>query len=165
MAINSVPQISEDTEFTLGLRAPASGQYTLSVSELSGIFQSNALYLKDLQTGAVHNLQQSPEYAFQATQGDDPARFIITFAQPTGITDLEGGLASIYTWNRTLYLNFAEEAEGRLLQVFDLSGRLVMSDGLDHGLNHTRPMNLEAGVYLVRISSPKGVSTQRVFVK
>ena len=165
VAINSVPQINEDTEFTLGLRAPASGQYTLSVSELSGIFQSNALYLKDLQTGAVHNLQQSPEYAFQATQGDDPARFIITFAQPTGITDLEGGLASIYTWNRKLYLNFAEEAEGRLLQVFDLSGRLVMSDGLDHGLNHTRPMNLEAGVYLVRISSPKGVSTQRVFVK
>ncbi len=165
VAINSVPNISEEVEFTLGLRIPAAGEYTLSANELSGAFLASPLYLRDLQTGAVHNLQQSPEYSFQATQGDDPARFIISFAQPTNVPTIGESLVNIYTWGQTLHVNFTEEASNRLLQVYDLSGRLVMNHKLNHGLNHTQQLNVEMGVYIVRISSPAGVATQRVFVR
>lgn len=164
VAINSVPNISEEVEFTLGLRIPATGQYTLAVNELNGAFQASPLYLRDLQTGAVHNLQNA-DYSFQAVLGNDPARFIISFAQPTNVPTIGESLVNIYTWGQTLHVNFTEEASNRLLQVYDLSGRLVMSHKLDHGLNHTQQLNVEMGVYIVRISSPAGVATQRVFVR
>jgi hypothetical protein len=165
VAINSVPHISEEVEFTLGMRIPATGQYTLSVNDISGVFSSGDLYLQDLSTGAVHNLGQNPEYGFMAEQGDDPARFLITFAQPTNVPVIGESLVNIYTWGRTLYVNFSEEDSNRLLQVFDLSGRLVMSHKLNYGLNHTQQLSVEQGVYIVRISSPAGIATQRVFIK
>ncbi|NLM91919.1 MAG: T9SS type A sorting domain-containing protein, partial [Bacteroidales bacterium] len=165
LAINSVPQISEDTEFTLGLRAPASGQYTLSISELSGMFLSGPVFLRDLLSGAEQNLQQNPEYSFQAQEGTDQERFIITFAQATHVPVTGESLVNIYTWEQTLYVNFSEEGANRLLQLYDLGGRLVFSQTLDQGLSHALQMKLEQGMYLVRIQSPKGVTTQRVFVR
>lgn len=143
---------------------PSQGLF-LSVNEISGAFGGGDLFLKDLSTGGVHNLGQQPEYSFQAVQGDDPARFIITFAQPTNVPTIGESLVNVYTRGQTLYVNFTEEAGNRLLQVYDLSGRMVMSHKLSHGLSHTRQLNVEQGVYIVRISSPAGVATQRVFVK
>ncbi len=165
VAINSVPAISHDSEFTLGLRAPAAGQYTLTLTENSGAFMSHPLFVRDLKTGAVHNLQQSHSFSFQAAQGEDPARFVLTFAQPTNVPTLGESLVNIYTWGNTLYLNFSTEAPGRLMQVYDLSGRVIMSRKLNQGSSHTYQLNAEQGVYVVRVSSPEGVSSQRVFVR
>jgi hypothetical protein len=71
----------------------------------------------------------------------------------------------IYVWENNLYLNYDKEAPNRLLQIYDLSGRLVLSHKLDNGLSHTKRLNMEPGVYIVRVSSPAEVSTRRVFVK
>jgi len=71
----------------------------------------------------------------------------------------------IFAWNKTLFVSFPEEEAKRILQVFDLSGRMVQDFKLDHGLQHTLPLNVEQGVYIVRVMSPTGTSTQRVFVR
>ena len=165
LALNTVPAVSHNSEFTLGLRAPAAGQYTLTLTENSGAFMSHPLFVRDLKTGAVHNLQQSHSFSFQAAQGEDPARFVLTFAQPTNVPTLGESLVNIYTWGNTLYLNFSTEAPGRLMQVYDLSGRVIMSRKLNQGTSHTYQLNAEQGVYVVRVSSPEGVSSQRVFVR
>ena len=98
-------------------------------------------------------------------EGTDQERFIITFAQATHVPVTGESLVNIYTWEQTLYVNFSEEGANRLLQLYDLGGRLVFSQTLDQGLSHALQMKLEQGMYLVRIQSPKSVTTKRVFVR
>lgn len=164
LALNTVPAITHDSEFTLGLRAPAAGQYTLTLTENSGAFMSLPTFVRDLKTGAVHNLQQAPSFSFQAQKGEDPARFVVTFTQPTKAPSLGENLVSIYTWTNTLYLNFSTEAPGRLLQVYDLSGRMVMTHRLGMGKRETVPLQLEKGVYIISISGQGAVANRRVMV-
>jgi len=132
---------------------------------VSGLFQTGEVYLKDLLSGHIQNLKQQPEYAFAAQQGDNPARFVVTFVQPTNVPAIDDGSVRIFAWNKTLFVSFPEEEAKRILQVFDLSGRMVQDFKLDHGLQHTLPLNVEQGVYIVRVMSPTGTSTQRVFVR
>jgi hypothetical protein len=166
VAINSVPYVDEEVQFTLGLRAPATGQYSLSLQQAEGAFAAMPLFVQDLLTGTVHNLKNSPEFSFQAAQGDDPARFLVTFAQPTGLNEMDADAAvHIFTAGNTLHLQFAQEAPGRLLQVYDLSGRMVMSHNLPQTTTHTTPLNVEQGVYLVRVIGQSGTHVQKVIIK
>ncbi|MEE4176718.1 MAG: S8 family serine peptidase [Bacteroides sp.] len=160
----TLPELNEDLVIPLGFDKNDASQFTITLEES---IEGTSLYLFDKKLEVEHPLTFNSPYAFTAQAGDDSQRFELRFS-PANTAGLEESLADalgIYIWNNTLHLNFTKEADGRLLQVFDLGGRLVMSDRLDHGLNHTRALSLEAGVYLVRVSSPKGVSTQRVFVK
>jgi len=165
LAVNSVPQVDQSSEFTLGLRAPATGQYTLSLQTSNGAFDQRDVFVRDLLTGAVHNLRQNPQFAFHATQGDHAARFKVSFTQPTTVGNLPQGTTAIYVHNNILHLNFASDESNRLLQVFDISGRVVKSQRLQDGASQSIPLALEMGTYIVRITDSQGVATQRVMVK
>jgi len=165
LAVNSVPLVNQSSEFTLGLRAPAAGQYTLSLQTSNGVFAQGDVFVRDLLTGAVHNLRQNPQFAFHATQGDHAARFKVSFTQPTTVGNLPQGTTAIYVHNNILHLNFASDESNRQLQVFDISGRVVKSQRLQDGASQSIPLALEMGTYIVRITDSKGVATQRVMVR
>ncbi|HAJ98622.1 MAG TPA: hypothetical protein DCM62_01215 [Bacteroidales bacterium] len=165
LAINSVPTVNQSSEFTLGLRAPATAQYTLSLQTSNGSFDQRDVFVRDLLTGAVHNLRQNPQFTFHATHGDHEARFKVSFTQPTTVGNLPQGTTAIYVYNNILHLNFSSDESNRLLQVFDISGRVVKSQRLQDGASQSIPLALEMGTYIVRITDSKGVATQRVKVK
>lgn len=166
VAINSIPHIDEEKPITVGARIPADGNYTLSVNEISGRFQSSPLYLLDIAKGEVHNLKESPEYSFQASKGDVPVLFELWFTQPTDVPELPtASLTRMYTYGQTLYMEFGKEATGRSLEVFDISGRRLMHQALGSGTVHTTQLNLQTGVYIVRVTSATETETKRIFVE
>ena len=165
VAVNTVPHLSEDVEFTLGLRIPSAGEYTLSVNEINGVFQSGAVYLKDLKTGIKHNLSQTPEYSFQAVQGDDPARFIISFAQPTSVDDPENLITiPVFASERNIHVDLSGAQGTWQVQVFDLSGRTLIDRTLNPGQVHIMPLN-HPGVYITRIIGHTGMETRKLILR
>jgi hypothetical protein len=166
VAINSIPAIDEEKVIKVGARIPADGSYTLSASEISGRFQSSPLYLLNIKSGEIHNLKENPQYSFQAVKGDVPALFELWFTQPTDVPQMPAeGLTRIYTYGQTLYLEFAQEAPGRIMEVFDISGRKLIHRSLGNGMQLTEQLNLQTGVYIVRVSSTQDTETKRIFVE
>ena len=166
VAINSIPSIDQEKYITLGVRIPADGSYTLSVSEISGRFQSSPIYLLNNISGEIHNLKENPQYSFQATKGDEFAMFEIRFTQPTDVPQNPAeNLTHIYTHGQTLYITFSQEAPGRTLEVFDVTGRKLMHRNLGLGLQLTEQLNLQTGVYIVRVIGRDEVKTQQIFIE
>jgi hypothetical protein len=165
LAINSIPPSSAGSEYIMGLRAPATGEYTLSLQATSGAFASGEVFIKDLVTGVVQNMSQNPLLTFQASQGDHAARFMVGFTQTTNLATRPEATANIYVYNNVLNLQFAHQESNRTLQVIDLIGRPVLDKGLGGDSSLQVPLDLKPGVYIVRITGQNTSLAQRVLVK
>ncbi|HSW64274.1 MAG TPA: T9SS type A sorting domain-containing protein [Dissulfurispiraceae bacterium] len=166
--VNSVPQVRTDSEFTIGLRAPSTGQYTLSLQSTLGAFATGGdVFIRDLTTGVVQNLSSNPAFSFHATQGDHPGRFVLSYTQPTSVGNVPDASTAIYVYNQVLYLNFArEENNDRQMQVIDLSGRVVLAKRLPGGVTSMQVLlGLQQGVYIVRITGENTSVARRVMVR
>ncbi len=164
VAINSIPHIDQDKPIVIGLRIPADNEYTISAAEISGAFNSSTLLLEDVKTGTIHNLQDNPEYAFEAEEGDHSAALILHFSQmddPTGIDEVEEG--SVHAWyhNNTLFVTNPEERAE--VKVFDISGRQMYRFVAGAG-EHQYRVNLPAGVYIVHTTTQNSSQSMRIVV-
>lgn len=130
-AINERP-ISDGT-INLGVKLPATGQYTLSCTRMDMPF-----YLLDREENIVHDLQSS-EYQFTASAGIDASRFALVQRHdaPTDVEDVVSSYSIETTYNG-LYINGHAD-----VQIYSLTGVLV-EEGLLSGF-----VPLTSGVYLV----------------
>ncbi len=165
VAISSIPEIPDDLEILLGVLSPVSGQYKIELAETSGTLTGTTVWLHNLKDGSIVNLSASPAQDVFIAIGTHDSHFKLTFAQPTIIGEVEKEVASIYTWNNNLYLNFTSDSNRRQLRMIDTSGRQVIVRELGQGLNHIVSLDLKPGVYVVHVSSPSGIVNKRVLVR
>ena len=152
-AINSIPEITEETTFPIGMRIPEDGEYSLSLQEVSGAFESSTLLLEDAQKDIVHDLHEQPVYAFEAEEGDISGRFTLHFSPPddddntTDISDADASKARIWHHNNTLFVdNPNDQTEIRL---YDISGRLMQTINAGTG-QQSYELSLPAGAYIIQ---------------
>jgi len=68
---------------SIGYFVPSSGQYSIGIAALDGIFSQNQdVYLEDTQLQIIHDLKVSP-YNFMATSGENNSRFILRYTNET----------------------------------------------------------------------------------
>ena len=85
----------------------------------------------------------------------------------TGVgNNLPENATVVYFANGTLHMQFATEERNRLLQVIDISGRVVLSKSL-HGLGNmvSVPLQIDNGVYIVRITGETSAISRRILVR
>jgi len=72
----------------------------------------------------------------------------------------------VYFANGMLHMQFATEERNRRLQVIDISGRMVLSKSL-HGLGNmvSVPLQIDNGVYIVRITGETSAISRRILVR
>jgi hypothetical protein len=147
-AINGLPQIEEGTSIPVSLRIGADGTYTIdaNINEI----ETN-IFLEDLFTGTSTKLNENPTYSFTASEGDDPNRFLLHFGV-VGIGEQEQAptLQAYMVDNRLYVNNSLEQAQ---LAIYDLQGRLVAEQSLNSGGLQALPLDLPAGVYIVRLNN------------
>ncbi len=166
MAINSIPEIDQEQPITLGMRIPDDGEYTLSLREISGVFESSTLLLEDTQKDIVHDLHTQPVYAFEAEEGMISERFTLHFSPPdddddtTDIPDADAPEIRIWHHDNTLHVdNPDEQAEIRL---YDLSGRLMQI--INAGTGHqSYELSLPAGAYIIK-SNHKDIEPMKIII-
>lgn len=163
----ALPFNPQNTE-PLQLRTAASGQYTIAIDRMEGIFATQGIYLQDNSLGIVHNLKSSP-YNFTAEAGTFSSRFEIVYS-PDGTLGTENAVADvnsivIFKQGNVLKINSVKE-NITAVTVFDIRGRkLYGAKDIDAGSMEINGLQAEQQVLIVNIESVNGavVSKKVIF--
>lgn len=147
----------------LGTNHHAAGNYTISMPLAEGIFANGqAVYLKDLQTGAVTNLSEQ-SYSFSAQKGLTEGRFEIVY-QPETVLGTGGSTKDLLTVYRS-GSEFVVKSPGTKvshLEVYDTSGKLMMRlhpDQMEIRINAESWVN---GMYVLKMERGGTLTTKKV---
>jgi len=170
LSIDYIQSLSDEAEHVvqMNLKPGVTGEHTLAINLDS--LPDTKVTLEDLVTGTMHDFDEDPFYTFNASKGDDPARFLLHFNySPTGIEnpgdDAESTL-KIYAWDKAVYIsNSDNDFAEATINVYDLFGRKLVSTQtrLD---NLTRiPVQVNNSYLIVQVIKGSNVVTEKVFVK
>ena len=115
------------------------------------------LHLVDNVTGADIDLLRTPKYSFNANDSHYASRFKLVFAEEA-TNEITDNFA--FVSNGELMINNSGEAT---LQVMDITGRILSTERIQDC--YGKSLNLNAGVYVVRLSNGNDVKTQKIVVR
>ena len=140
--------LSEDTkQFNLNFEAKTLGRYTLSM-DANGWF--SYIHLIDKTADKDIDLLAEKEYSFIGSSADDANRFVVRFAY---VADEDDDVFAFQNGD-----NIIVNGEGEL-QVFDVMGRLVMTQNVNGVETIEKPAT--TGVYIMRLNE----RTQKIVVR
>jgi len=148
LSTNTLPAINEELVIPFGFESNGSSNFEIELKESTVAYP---IFLTDNKTGTIHKLSENPVYSFTASEGDDPNRFLLHFGV-VGIGEQEQAptLQAYMVDNRLYVNNSLEQAQ---LAVYDLQGRLVAEQSLNTAGLQALPLELPAGVYIVRLNN------------
>jgi hypothetical protein len=147
------------TEAAIRFETFADTEYTMRWNTHNGEF--SYLHLIDNLTGADVDCLSESEYRFSASTSDYKSRFRLVF----GYTGIEEPEAAETTPNFAFMMNDELVVTGEgVLQVFDMTGRLVASQEL-HGVQTMVSLpNAANGVYVLRLTEGKQSRIQKMVI-
>jgi hypothetical protein len=161
LSMNSVPSYANKT-FELGFVKNIASVFTIQLN-MDNIPEGEVISLFDKKLSQYFELTKGFAYEFTSEPGDDPNRFLLHFGA-VGIDEaLPTTAVAAYVSNNILYVL---NAQGKVqVDVLDLAGRMVYSQSMQaEGLSST-PINLSAGVYVVRLNDGQTTRANKVIVQ
>ncbi|AWM14260.1 hypothetical protein DI487_10610 [Flavobacterium sediminis] len=116
-----------DDTIPLGITIPQNGSYTIAISNIDGIFNSQDIYLEDLSLGIIHDLKVSP-YSFSSNSGTFDNRFILRFTNSLLSTETFNSLENdvkIFATENTLRIEAPENIQS--VVVYDILGKTLFT--------------------------------------
>lgn len=141
----------------LGFFNDQSGEYSIGINQMNSI--SKAI-LEDKKTGTLQNLFDG-SYKFDYTAGEDDKRFLLHFST-TGLDETKTKAANIYSYQKTVYVNVAEQTEGDIY-IYNIAGQLVASKPSARGMNEIGVQ--VTGNYIVKVITKGSTVVEKVFVQ
>lgn len=142
----------------IGFRTIAAGTFEINLSDFDGLFDNQDIFVEDTMLNLIINLKNGP-YLFTSEIGTFESRFLIRFTSPTlGNSEIDFNSNSV-----VIYKN----SEGKInvnsgvkkmknIQVFDLLGRLLWSQGDINSSEFTLKESTSNSVLLISIESVGG---------
>jgi hypothetical protein len=163
LTVFSMPEIDMDQAIPLGFVKNEAGAFRINLLENN---TTESLFLYDIKLDTEQVLSLDNPYLFTAEADDDPLRFELRFksANTTGIERQIQEGAEVYTSGKVLFLKFLVEENGRTLEVFDPGGRRLLAKPLSEGRQHSISLDLEAGLYIVRLRAKRWTVSKKIFV-
>lgn len=156
-ALNGLPSMMEHPVIPLHfIKNMGSEFYIELVSSIPG----KEIWLTDLKTNQIQNLNLNPIYPFTSSPEDFEERFQLSF-NPTGMEQWESPEAAIYCFGNQLQITGKEPS---MLDIFNISGQRVHSEEIDLSFGYTRKLNFPKGYYLVRLTGKNSVVTRKVWI-
>lgn len=138
----------DDHEIELGFVKNDSDEFELFFNVQKSV-NNQIVLLTDLKTGVTQNLSLNPVYSFSSEASDEPKRFILksgTLGQNEEEISKE---PEIRGYGQQIYISGA--MPGTLLQVLDISGRLITELNIENGELFSCNPGLPSGVYIIRV--------------
>ena len=163
-SINTLTTIAQHPVVPVAFKAGVNGNYTITASELNSFATTTYVYLKDLKTNTIIDLNQNASYTFAATTNDNADRFQLIFAaSPLGISDNQIQNTSIYSNDNNIYINSNETV--KQISIYNTLGQLVKTI---ENTNGTIIVNMNGnvdGYYIVKVITNKNVYSEKVLIK
>jgi len=160
LSTNVLREINGFTAIPLAFIKTSGTDYSIRAVELQNF--SSDVYLNDLLADHTQELRENPVYDFTAAEGDDPARFLITFGPLTGKDEISKKATRIYACNQTLYLSNPGKSK---LELFTLSGQKVLEMNVDGVGLIAKRLFVPTGFYIARLTGTKTVMVEKVFIR
>jgi hypothetical protein len=153
----AIASFEEGTEaIPVSFKAKISGPYTFSV-KLNGEF--DYLHLIDNLTGADIDLLKENSYSFMANTNDYASRFKLVL-NPIENGSISGENFAFFS-NGNLMINGIEN--GATLQVIDIQGHILSNETVNGSYN--KALNMNAGIYVIRLIESDNVRIQKIVVE
>ena len=164
LSINSIPQIGAENNIRLGYTAPKNGLFTISVVEASNYMMDHNIYLEDLLLNTLHKISES-DYSFTTDGGEINDRFVLHFGvlgvdEPTTATQL----IQLWAANSTINI-FNEHNLSGDVKVLNTFGQVVVNTKLTGDANQQIVVNSQPGIYIVNITTKKGIVNKKVYLR
>jgi len=165
LSFNAIPFIDEDHRIPMGAKFPADDEYTLSLVDAKGQFSGMEIYIHDMLTGEETLLSETEPYIFTAESSHDntgSTRFEIGFT-PDDATNIEDATKTdkIRAWFHANTLHVLTVDNNTRIEIIDINGRTMETFHQNKG-QQAYPLQLTAGVYLVRITGAGSTETIRI---
>jgi len=151
----------------LGAKYFETGEYSIILSEKEGLFNDNqAIYLKDKKLDKVINLTEEGSYKFAATKGIDESRFELIYQDLSSFekaSKVAGTVNVIKDEFEIVVIDTRDIINS--VDVFDTSGKLITSlSGNNSKQVKLSTVGFVKGVYIVKITSEKGITTKKIIL-
>lgn len=149
----------------LGYRTTIAGNFTLSLEDFDGLFQSQNIYLLDKSNNMIQDLKAG-SYSFSSATGTFNDRFEIHYTNSSlGIH--HNGEASFTAYAADGRINVNASGEIKSLAVFDIVGREVFRSGtIAAAAFQTQPLNLQQQALIVKATLEDGsVISRKVLLR
>ncbi|CAM4437448.1 reprolysin-like metallopeptidase [Flavobacterium terrigena] len=156
---------ADTDEIALGLKATTSGNYSIALENVDGLFTSQNVYVKDNVTNIIHDIKQSP-YAFTTSEGVFNDRFKVVFTNK--ISENQSPVSDesvvVFTQNEELIINASQEIT--TVEIFDVLGRNIYNNLKvnDKVLNISSIANRNQAL-LVKVTFKTGQSVTKKVIK
>ncbi len=163
---------NENDIIQLGYKITHSGNYSIAIDELDGVFSGNqSVYLRDNLLHIDHDLKESA-YTFYANSGTFNDRFELVYVSNPLNTNISSEVKPIVYFansNNILYIkNNSINTTIKTASLFNLLGQSIANYTIDktNQENIQIPIhNLASGTYLVKIYTDKGSITEKIIVQ
>ncbi len=144
----------ENDQVILGYNSAITGDISIRIDHIDGLFNTQNIYLEDKRLSIIHNLKEKP-YVFNTEKGDFNDRFVLRYTDKTLGTNTFN-LSKSDEVNVIVNQNVTVQSSNQLIKnidVYDLSGRKVDSykkvNVLKYTLNH---LNKNTAGLIVKIT-------------
>ncbi|NVN96029.1 MAG: T9SS type A sorting domain-containing protein [Bacteroidetes bacterium] len=163
-SINNLTSIINNTIVPVSFKAGKNGIFTISATELNSFTNATYIYLKDLTTNTLSNLNQNPNYTFAANYNDDVHRFQLIFALSSlDVSNKTIKNTNIYSNNKTIYINSNETI--KQIAIYNTMGQLIKNVENSTGSIIISMNDNTSGYYIVRVICKNNVYSEKVFIK
>lgn len=169
LILQSIPQVEETVVLPIGFELGANGSYAIELEKMQALGDDVQLWLIDAEKGTETALTIGERYEFNGMEGTQNDRFAIKMtkgqrqASPTSVAHV-----NTYVANNTLFVSNSSEERVEAIDLYDMSGRVVLSTQNTNG-NFTSQVQIEslpAGVYVVRANmSNQQVVSQQIVIQ
>jgi len=154
----ALPFVNSDV-VPLGFKSELPGSYTISINNMEGLFANGnqTIYLKDNLTNTLHNLSAGP-YDFATEAGVFNSRFEIVYENllATQNPTVTQNNVVVYKDHQQIAVTAANTKIAKV-QVYDISGRLLVTKFCDNATEVRFPAGMANQVLLVNVTTASGV--------
>lgn len=160
----------EDLVVPLSVRANANIQLSFTAAS-TNLPQGLSVYLEDKENNTLEDITSSPYQVTTSQQLNGIGRFYLhTSFSVLSTEDLASSLSSInmYTTEKhTLRITGLESQDTSTIIVHDILGKQVFTHDFKANIvtDIALPISLKTGIYLVNLSSMKGVVSKKIMIK
>jgi fibronectin-binding autotransporter adhesin len=167
LSIDAIPQpVDSLTVIPLTLSIQNKGMVIFKASDILNLPENIIPYLVDPATGLYQNLYLHPEYRIYLEAGTYSGRFSLVFSQ----SDLRYKPASDELFhayssrNRLFVYAKLDEGEKAYMLVYNMLGQMVYQQELTTNGYHEMDLDVNTGIYVISLKSPKGKQMKKVFI-
>ncbi len=168
MSINSHPVIGEEeVTIPLALNVKQTGSFVINATEIINLASEIQVYLVDNVLNKMQNLNDNPEYKFNADAKVTEGRFFLKINPKNSKTGIESQsyntLFYAYAADKILNVSYNSTLNtAATLDIYNLLGQTVISSAKINNGKHI--FKLEKGIYIIRCITDYKTYTEKVYI-